>query len=111
MGGALLRVVGLRWGRVTLGVLVAAACAVTVAAGVGTSAPSDVLGVRLGGDQDETRVVVDLKTPVSGALAAGPGRIDLVLKGASAAAPIQGAGRGLVRDWSVDRASGGARLT
>jgi N-acetylmuramoyl-L-alanine amidase len=111
MGGALLRVVGLRWGRVTLGVLVAAACAVTVAAGVGTSAPSDVLGVRLGGDQVETRVVVDLKTPVSGALAAGPGRIDLVLKGASAAAPIQGAGRGLVRDWSVDRASGGARLT
>jgi len=111
MGGALLRVVGLRWGRVTLGALVAAACAVTVAAGVGTSAPSDVLGVRLGGDQDETRVVVDLKTPVSGALAAGPGRIDLVLKGASAAAPIQGAGRGLVRDWSVDRASGGARLT
>ena len=97
----------------TLGVLVAAACAVTVAAGVGTSAQSDILGVRLGGDQDETRIVVDLKTPVSGALdsAVSSGRIDLVLKGAEAAAPMQGAGRGLVRDWSIARDSGGARLT
>jgi len=98
---------------VTLGVLVAAACAVTVAAGVGTSAQSDILGVRLGGDQDETRIVVDLKTPVSGALdsAVSSGRIDLVLKGSEAAAPMQGAGRGLVRDWSIARDSGGARLT
>jgi len=113
MGGALLRGVRSRWGRVTLGVLVAAACAVTVAAGVGTSAQSDILGVRLGGDQDETRIVVDLKTPVSGALdsAVSSGRIDLVLKGAEAAAPMQGAGRGLVRDWSIARDSGGARLT
>lgn len=113
MGGALFRGVGSRWGRVALGIVVAAACAVTVAAGVGTSAPSDVLGVRLGGDQDETRIVVDLKTPASGAVdgAAKPGQIDLVLKGASAAAPIRGTGRGLVRDWTVARASGGARLT
>ena len=111
MGGALLRVIGTRWGRTTLGVLVAAVCAVTVAAGVGTSAQSDVLGVRLGGDQDETRIVIDLKTPVSGVLAAAPNQIELLLKGADAAASIQGAGRGLVRAWSVDRASGGARLT
>ena len=113
MGGALFRGVGSRWGRVALGIAVAAACAVTVAAGVGTSAPSDVLGVRLGGDQDETRIVIDLRTPASGALDGqnNPNRIDLILKGASAAAPLQGPGRGLVRDWSVARASGGARLT
>src|SRR5215469_15521719 len=112
MGGGFLQGVRSRWGRATLGVMFAAACAAALAAGVGGQALSDVLQVRLGGDFGETRVVVDLRQGVSGALGdVDPSQIDLVLKGASISAPMHGPGHGLVRGWSVTRAAEGARLT
>jgi N-acetylmuramoyl-L-alanine amidase len=96
-----------------LGVGLAAACAVAVAAGVGQQASSDIYRVRLGGDGSETRIVVDLKRPASGAVgdAADPAKIDINLKGALAAGSLKGQGRGLVRDWTITSGSGGARLT
>jgi N-acetylmuramoyl-L-alanine amidase len=98
---------------VALGVGLAAACAVAVAAGVGQQASSDIYRVRLGGDGSETRIVVDLKRAASGAVdvTADPAQIDVTLKGAIAAGPLKGQGRGLVRDWAITSGSGGARLT
>jgi len=113
MRGALLRGFGARWGRVALGVGLAAACAVAVAAGVGQQASSDIYRVRLGGDAGETRVVVDLKRAASGAVDEAPSasQISLTLKGALAAGPLKGQGRGLVHDWAIVQGSGGAKLT
>jgi N-acetylmuramoyl-L-alanine amidase len=112
MAGALLSGLRSRWGRVTLGVGVAAACAVAVAAGVGKPPTSDIYQVRLGGDASETRIVVDMRTTASGSLdAGGPTKIALTLKGAMAAGPLKGAGKGLVRDWTITQGAGGAQLT
>ncbi|HTX49726.1 MAG TPA: N-acetylmuramoyl-L-alanine amidase [Caulobacteraceae bacterium] len=97
----------------TLGVGLAAACAVAMAAGGGQQATSDIYRVRLGGDASETRIVVDLKRAASGAVdnAADPAKIGVVLKGVLAAGPLEGQGRGLVRDWAIASGPGGARLT
>ena len=113
MRGALLRSLGSRWGRVALGVGLAAACAVAVAAGVSQQATSDVYRVRLGGDGAETRIVVDLRRAASGAVdeTPDPAKIDLTLKGALATGPLKGQGRGLVRSWAIVSGPGGARLT
>jgi len=112
MAGALLSGLRSRWGRVTLGVGLAAACAVAVAAGVGKQPTSDIYQVRLGGDSNETRIVVDMRSSASGSLdAGGPTKIALTLKGAMAAGPLKGAGKGLVRGWTITQGAGGAQLT
>jgi N-acetylmuramoyl-L-alanine amidase len=102
-----------RWVRVALGLVLAGACAVGVAAAT-QKAVSDVLGVRLGGDADQTRIVIDLAKPATGRLETGDDdaatRMVLDLKGVSAAGVLQGRGRGLVRAWTVDSSFRGARL-
>ena len=73
-----------------------------------------VLKVRLGGDQQETRIVVELDRSTSGELIAdGGGDEPLVLglKGVSVAGDQSGRGQGLVKAWSVENASGQARLS
>jgi N-acetylmuramoyl-L-alanine amidase len=100
---------GARWGRLALGAAFAAVC---VAAVAGAERPrDDVLSVRLGGDAQETRVVVDLDRPASGAIeASAANQISLTLA-VGAAGARSGEGRGLVRRWRVVPAGGGARLT
>ena len=102
-----------RWALAALGLVLAGASAVSVAAGAQRPTSSDVLGVRLGGDANETRIVVDLARPASGHIEdAGdaPDRMVLDLRGVSASGVLQGKGQGLVRAWSVDTTSGDARL-
>jgi N-acetylmuramoyl-L-alanine amidase len=102
-----------RWARAALGLALAGACAVAVAAETGKPASSDVLSVRLGGDGAETRIVIDLTRPTSGRIEAdadAPGRMILDLKGVSAKGVLQGRGQGLVRAWTVDQSFGAARL-
>src|SRR5271166_2938182 len=102
-----------RWARLALGVVLAGACAVGVTAGTGKPAGSDVLSVRLGGDANETRIVIDLARPTSGRIEADPSaptRMVLDLGGVTAKGVLQGRGQGLVRAWSVDQAFGTARL-
>jgi N-acetylmuramoyl-L-alanine amidase len=77
----------------------------------GAPAPG-LLKVRLGGDQIETRVVVDLDRSVVGKLVSdgADGRIVVSLPRIDAPADLRGAGQGLVRRWHVERAGGSARL-
>jgi N-acetylmuramoyl-L-alanine amidase len=101
-----------RWARAALGLVLAGACAAAVAGATRPVAP-DVVSVRLGGDAQETRIVVDLRRAVTGALddqGADANHIALVLKGASAQGALKGAGRGLVRGWRLEERGGGARL-
>jgi len=73
-----------------------------------------VLKVRLGGDQKETRIVLELDRSTRGDLIAdGGGDEPLVLdlKGVTVAGGQSGRGQGLVKAWSVENAAGQARLT
>jgi N-acetylmuramoyl-L-alanine amidase len=87
-----------------------AAVAVSHAA---TTAASDLLKVRMGGDVAQTRVVMDLEHGVSAKVVAdgaADGRVVLLLPGVSAEA-LQGAGQGLVKAWAVEQTAAGARLS
>jgi N-acetylmuramoyl-L-alanine amidase len=102
-----------RWARVALGVTIAVACAAAVAAGARKPANSDVLSVRLGGGASETRIVVDLDRPTSGAIDqpdGAPDRMTLTLRDISARGVLQGKGQGLVRAWTVESDGGSAKL-
>ena len=77
------------------------------------AADEGVLKVRLGGDQFETRIVVDLDRPTSGKLGAeglAEHQISLNLPGIGAKSVQQGGGQGLVKAWSVEPYGLGARL-
>jgi N-acetylmuramoyl-L-alanine amidase len=109
MRGRLGKVIGRCVGRlVTMGA--ALAC---LGAAPGESAPrSGVLKVRFGGDQTQTRVVLELDRSAHGRLLAdGPaGRVAVSLNGLGPASPLDGSGQGLVKTWSVKGAGGGATL-
>ena len=73
---------------------------------------SGVQKVRFGGDQQQTRIVIELDRAVHGDLAAGAqaGKIVLALSGIQATGVLGGEGQGLVRSWSLDRSDGGSAL-
>jgi N-acetylmuramoyl-L-alanine amidase len=100
------------WRR--LAVIVAGVGVVTaaVAASQAAAAGGGVLKVRLGGDQAETRLVIDLDRAASGKVASdGADRqVVLNLPGVNVDGELQGTGQGLVRAWAVDRTATGARL-
>ena len=112
--------------RVGAGVLmrnrarVAMAAALAVAVGLAAAVASHAAGalggllkVRLGGDAQQTRLVIDLDQAASGKLVsdgASDGHAILLLPNVSAVGGLQGTGQGLVKAWSVDQTSGGARL-
>ena len=101
-------------GRAALAVaaVAVAGLAVTVASHAAASV-SGHLKVRLGGDSQSTRLVMDLDQAASGKLVsdgASDGRAVVVLPNVSAAGGLQGAGQGHVKAWAVDQTSGGARL-
>ena len=103
-----------RWARAALGLVFAAGCAMAVAAGARKPADPDVVAVRLGGDATTTRIVIDLHRAASGELDpadASPNGLALILRGASTPGVLRGAGKGLVRSWTVADAPGGARVT
>ncbi|MBV9993934.1 MAG: N-acetylmuramoyl-L-alanine amidase [Caulobacteraceae bacterium] len=101
------RVLGTPLGQAALALAFAAAC-ITAFAGVHRPR-ADVLAVRLAGDDDETRLVVDLGRAARGRVdASAPGRaiVTLAANGSSRSGP----GRGLVRRWSLEAAPGGVRI-
>lgn len=83
-----------------------------VAASHAATAAVGLMKVRLGGDAQQTRIVMDLDQAATGKLVSdgADGRAVLVLSGASALTELQGAGQGLVKSWLVDQTAGGARL-
>ena len=94
----------------------ASAVAVALAGFVVTHAAASVAGllkVRLGGDAQQTRLVMDLDQAATGKLVAdgvSDGHVVLLLSNVSAQGGLSGAGQGLVKGWSIDQTSGGARL-
>jgi N-acetylmuramoyl-L-alanine amidase len=110
--GALKTVIRNR-GRV---LIAAAAAAVGLAAIAATHASASVAGllkVRLGGDAQATRLVIDLDQAATGRLVsdgAADGRLVLILSNVSAQGGLQGPGQGLVKAWTIEQTSGGARV-
>jgi N-acetylmuramoyl-L-alanine amidase len=99
---------------------VAIAAALTAAIGLAGAVASHAAGavggllkVRLGGDAQQTRLVMDLDQAASAKVVsdgASDGHAVLVLPSVSAAGGLQGVGQGLVKAWAIDQTSGGARL-
>ena len=99
---------------------VAMAAALTAAVGLAGAVASHAAGavggllkVRLGGDAQQTRLVMDLDQAASAKLVsdgANDGHAVFVLPSVSAAGGLQGVGQGLVKAWAIDQTSGGARL-
>jgi N-acetylmuramoyl-L-alanine amidase len=99
-------------GRAIAASAVAVACLAGVAVSQAAAASADLLKVRLGGDGEQTRIVLDLdRAATARVLADGAGdrRVVVVLSGVSAEG-LQGAGHGLVKNWLVDQTGAGARL-
>ena len=95
--------------------IAAAVIAVGLAALSLTQAAASVAGllkVRLGGDAQATRIVMDLDQAASGKLVSdgSDGHAVLILPSVSAQGGLQGSGQGLVKSWSIEPTSGGARL-
>jgi N-acetylmuramoyl-L-alanine amidase len=114
MRGALSQALKARWVRAVLGLALAAGCAAAVAAGGREPLQSDVISVRLGGDAASTRIVIDLRRATTGPaeqVDAAPGKLAVLLTGASAPAELRGDGRGVIRAWRIEDAPGGALLT
>ncbi|MDB5493581.1 MAG: N-acetylmuramoyl-L-alanine amidase [Phenylobacterium sp.] len=101
-------------GRAGLALAAAAAVGlVAVAASHAATAAAGILKVRLGGDDVQTRIVIDLDHATTGKLVAdgaADGRAILLLGDVSAEGGQQGGAQGLVKRWAVDQAGGAARL-
>jgi N-acetylmuramoyl-L-alanine amidase len=84
----------------------------TVAVSSASRAAVGLLKVRMGGDAEQTRIVIDLDQAASGKMMSdgADGRAVLVLTGVQSAGALQGAGRGPVKSWVVDQTSAGARI-
>lgn len=88
--------------------------AAAAAAVVGHEPNAGVLKVRLGGDQNQTRVVIELDHAASGKLVSpdGPGKLAVVAlpKVEVTGGEMNGPGSGIVKGWSIEQASGAARI-
>ncbi len=76
------------------------------------ASPSGVIKVRFGGDQHQTRVVLELDRSTRGRLLAdgADSRLVLAFPGVDLASDQRGTGQGLVKSWSVERIAGSATL-
>jgi N-acetylmuramoyl-L-alanine amidase len=78
----------------------------------GALAGATPVAVRFGGDQDTTRVVLDIAQSTQGKIVSGAGGArELVVDFPKLdAVGSEGRGQGLVGDWTLTKAAGGARL-
>jgi N-acetylmuramoyl-L-alanine amidase len=82
------------------------------AASHAAGASANLLKVRMGGDGEQTRIVVDLDQATTGKLISDgtDGRAVLVLADVQSQGGQQGPGQGLVKSWVIDQTGAGARL-
>lgn len=109
------RVFGGRIARVLLAVSALAAVGAASAAVVAGQTPgAGVLKVRIGGDQSQTRVVIELDHAAAGKLLSpdAPSKQVVVAlpKVDVAGGDMSGPGAGLVKGWAIDQAAGAARV-
>jgi len=115
VAAVLKRAFGGRVARLLLAVSALAAVGAASAAVVAQHTPqAGVLKVRLGGDQTQTRVVIELDHAASGKLLSQdkPGRqVVLALPRVDVAGgEMNGPGAGLIKAWTIDEAAGAARI-
>ncbi|WP_293676659.1 N-acetylmuramoyl-L-alanine amidase [uncultured Phenylobacterium sp.] len=113
MFGRVRAVVGRNRGRAIVAAVAAALGLAAFAAGHAATDNSSLLKVRLGGEGANARLVIDLDGAATARVLADgavDNRIVVLLPDVTAAQPQQGAGRGIVRAWTIDQTSGGARL-
>ncbi|HYG26116.1 MAG TPA: N-acetylmuramoyl-L-alanine amidase [Caulobacteraceae bacterium] len=106
-----------RAGRLAAALAVLGACALGAGAlqiAEAAASAADVLKVRLGGDNAETRLVLDVNQKVAGKLVSdgsGDGKVVISLSGVDVPQAMGGAGQGLVKTWSVAGSGSSARVT
>jgi N-acetylmuramoyl-L-alanine amidase len=100
--------------RRRIGAALAGLVALLVVGSSGAASAKDgVLNVRFGGDQNETRVVIELDKASKGRLIDGDDAsrvLTLSLSDVGAASDLQGRGQGLVSAWTAEKSLGDARL-
>lgn len=104
--------VGRNRGRAIAAVTVLVGLAAFAVSHAATEAAS-LIKVRMGGDGPETRFVLELDGATTAKVVsdgAADRRIVVLLPDVTAAQAQQGGARGVVRAWTVDQTSGGARL-
>ena len=104
MGGAS----GGRWSGAAIGLVIA-----TIGLAGPVAAKDGVLNVRFGGDQNETRVVIELDKAAKGRVVQGDDgakALTIGLADVGAADDLQGHGQGLVSAWTTEKSLGEARL-
>lgn len=83
-------------------------------AGAGAARPGgDVVQVRLGGDTNQTRIVIELEKSVAGKLISAQddhSQTIIALPGIAFKGPMSGAGRGLISGWQLENVGTGTRL-
>ncbi|QUD88148.1 N-acetylmuramoyl-L-alanine amidase family protein [Phenylobacterium montanum] len=90
------------------------ACALLAGSSHGETASKGVLQVRLGGNQQETRIVIELDAPTKGQViddGAADHMVVVNLAKVGADSQPQGHGLGLIGAWSAENAAGGTRLS
>lgn len=113
MLGRLKSAAGRNRGRALVAGAVVAVGLAAFAVGHAATESVDLLKVRMGGDSAETRLVVELDGATSAKVlsdGAADGRVAILLSGVTATQVQQGAGRGVVKAWTVEKAQGGALL-
>lgn len=98
---------------IVAGVAAALAGAALAAASVNAAPEAGVLKVRFGGDRAQTRVVIDLDKATTATDPTFPAQGRMALSFPKISVPnagVDGAGRGLVKRWLVDKSRGQARL-
>ena len=101
------------WVKAAIAALCLVGVGFAISAAAQASSSAGALRVRLGGDQVETRVVIDLDRSVRAELVSdgADGReVVLSFPRVDAGDGQRGAGQGLVRRWSVEQAGGSANL-
>lgn len=108
MGGVRTKAIGQGLGRI------AAACAVLACLGAAPwdAAAASIAKVRFGGDQNQTRVVIELNRSTEGRRLPSDSalRMGLELSDLDVPTDMAGEGQGLVRSWNIDANGGAARL-
>lgn len=100
-------------GRALIAGAVVAAGLAAFAVGHAATETVGLLKVRMGGDARETRLVVELDGAATAKVlsdGAADRRVAILLSGVDSLQVQQGAGRGVVKAWTVEKGQGGALL-
>lgn len=113
MLGRLKVAAGGKKGRALVAGLAVVAGLAAFAVGHAATQAANLLKVRMGGDSSETRIVLELDGAASAKVlsdGSGDRRVVMEFAGVASGDVQQGAGRGVIKAWTVDQSGGAVRL-